>query len=278
MEIQNDTTTPPAARVLIAERHGEHRARLDGIEAIKRDVATLAPLFLALDLGAMDAEALADVYATGGKETRRRWIEHAKEESESLTPVLRASLIAGLEANAPQYFTTAKEIHAKADTQARYLLGYLTMMEEGATLTEEGAARLADDCRIYLTDPDEIEKHCQHTELIDRLNAFFEDGKALPPYWFNLFPIADGKFTMPDGGADYAYFINRRKEATGEESGTDAPTEEETDTQPTQRPEPKQHNRQRGGTVKGITKLPTHHDRGAEMRSREHKVSPAMGD
>lgn len=276
METQNDTTTPN--RVMIGDRPTEHRARLDVVKEIQQHAATLAPLFAALDLGEMDAETLADVYATGGKETRRRWMEHAQREAENLTPILRSSLIAGLEANTPQYFTTAKQIHTKADSRARYLLGCLTMTNEGATLTDEGAARLADDCKIYLTDPDEIAKYNEHAELIKRLNAFFEDGKALPPYWVNLFPIEGGKFTIPNGGADYSYFVNRRREL--EEARQTPEQMETTDTEitPTERPEPKQNNRQRRGTIKGITRQPEQHDRGAEMRNREHKVSPDIPD
>lgn len=274
MEAQTLTQAPE--RVLIAERKDRKREVTDSVQRIAEAAAQLATLYATLDLGEFDGAALADAYETGGDQTRRRYLDHAKAEAAKIESViLRRSMLASLEADTPPYFAKAKEIQANAGSEDRYLLGYMTATADGATLTNEDAERLADKYwRVYLTDPDEIAKYRQHEAAVAALNALFEDGKALPVLWFNIFYVGKGgKISIPEDGVNYAYLLRKRRETDGA-----APQEQpqpvipEAETQ--ERQQPQQQNRKRGGIVKGITKPPQQHDRGAEMRGGLHKYSP----
>lgn len=283
MEAQEAPTTATAAaqpgRVLIAERTQEQRRRLDTLKKMAAAAAELAPLYADLELGEFDAAALADAYKTGGADTLRRYLDHAKEEAQKIgNKVLRGSLMAQIETTEPPYITKARETKRKADADSVYLLGYLDVTAQGATLTDKGAARLAEDTRLYTTDPEEIAKWRQHTAAIDALNALFEDGAALPPLWFNLFELdpQSGKFSLPKDGTNYAYFVQRGKEAAGMAAAAPEASDDEPETtvQPTER---EQHNRAKATAprmVKGIAKAPDQRDRGAEMRQGKHRVSP----
>lgn len=274
--MEEQTTTQQPGRVLIAERRDKQRARMAAADRIKEAAAELAPLYAALDLGEFNAEALADVYTNGGEETRRRYLAHASEEVNKIqSGILRGSMMAGIEANTPPYFAKAKQIKRDAGSgEERYSLGYMTVTEGGATLTDEDAERLRDSARWYITNPEEIAKHRQHVELIERLNAFFEDGAALPPGWFNLFPNKNGKFIYPVDGANYAYFVQRRKDAQQQTPPPEAAPQPEDLEMRAEEPPKQQQNRKRGGVVKGIRKEPDTINRGAELRRGDHRTSP----
>lgn len=90
-------------------------------------------------------------------------------------------MMAGIEANTPPYFAKAKQIKRDAGSgEERYLFGYMTVTAEGATLTDEDAEQLRDSARWYITDLEEIAKHRQHVELIERLNAFLKMAQRYP--------------------------------------------------------------------------------------------------
>lgn len=273
MEAQNTQKQP--GRVLIAECRDKQRARIAAAARIIEAAAELAPLYKALDLGEFNSDALADAYNTGGEKTRRIYLAHASEEVNKIeSRILRGSMMAGIEANTPPYFAKAKQIEREArNGEERYLLGYITLTTEGATLTDEDSERLIDSARWYITDPEEIAKHRQHVDLIEKLNAFFEDGVALPLVWFNLFPIKNGKFFYPEDGANYAYFIQRRKDVLEQTPTPEEPQQLKTSDTPQVTTSQQQQNRKRGGVVKGIRKEPDIHNRGAEMRRGDHKPS-----
>lgn len=259
-------------RILIAQRPDKQRALMNEAGRIIEAAAILASLYAALDLGGFNAEALADVYATGGEETRRRYLDHAKAEVSKIeSGIIRGSMLAGIEANPLPYFDKAKEIKRNAG-QERFLLDFITVTEQGATLTEEDEEAIRDKGRLYLTDPETIAKYRQHVELIDRLNEFFEDGAVLTLGWFNYFPIKDDKFTYPDDGLNYAYFLQHRKDAQAQ-PGKPKADESETDHSKESTEKPKaQQNRKRGGVVKGIRKEPDRTDRGAELRNSPRMI------
>ena len=184
---------------------------------------------------------------------------------------MRNAALAGIEAHNPAYFAAARQMRRNAGHDDRYLLGYLTVTAEGATLTDEGAQRIKEDTAHYITDPDEIAKYRQHTDLIKRLNAFFEDGKAAPVVgWFNLFPTDEkGRFIYPSDGINYAYLVKKAKGEQQEAAPTPEPKQEAAPT-PMHSTERKQQNRAKvGRMVTGISKEPDSilHPRGSQRVS-----------
>lgn len=266
--MNNQQQQPEAVeRVLISECRDQQRKRLEGAERIEKDTKHLAELFAGLELGEFNADVLRDVYTTGGRKVKQRYTEAVKAEMEALkSPILRKAM-AGNVANYPTpFFREAQRVKDSADPNTFGLIQYMEITAEGAQLTEEGKARLIDDARHYTTDPEEIAKHREYLELMQRLDAFFEHGKAMPLNgWFNVFRInAQNRFIYPDEGVNYAFFISRREEAEGD-AGTPEPMPEII---PTEREEPKQQNKTVGNVTKGITKAPPKSNAATELRNR----------
>lgn len=256
-------------RVMIAERRDEQRRRLDEAGHIKEDAKRLSELFAGLELGAFSADVLRDVYATGGRETKQRYTEAVNAEMEAIkSPILRKAMAENVGNLSTPFFNEAERIKKQRSPNALELIQYLEITSEGAQLTEDGKARLIDSARHYITDPEEIAKHREYLELMERLNAFFKHGKAIPATgWWNVFRLnEDGCFIYPYEGVNYPFFINRGRET--ERDAVELTPEPKPEVTPEPKDEPKQQNRVRGGIVKGITKPPTQHDRGAELRNR----------
>lgn len=269
MKAQKKTSSTHPERILISERKDKQRRAKEITQRIMEAAGQLAPLYAALDLGAFDRTTLADAYKTGGQLTHRRYLDHAKAEAVKIeSAVLRHSILASFEANTPPYFAKAKEIQANAGMDDRYYLGYITVTDSGAILTNEDAERLVDDCREYITDPELIAKYRQHEAAVNALNALFEDGRAMPLPWFSIFAVdGNGKISIPEDGVNYAYLLHKRTEAeaTGKLQSLEAPTTEK------QQP-PRQQNRKENGVIKGITKEP---DRTDPARLRHNKDRPS---
>lgn len=68
-------------RLKIADRPHLARRWKQGAADLAQTANRLADLYRGLQIGEFTADALADVYATGGAEARRRYIEAAKEDA-----------------------------------------------------------------------------------------------------------------------------------------------------------------------------------------------------
>lgn len=264
--------TQTAQRIKIADRPTVLRARTDAAQRVIKAAGELAPLYAGLEMGDFDAAALADVYATGGEETRRRWFDMAKEEANRIPgAAIRAQLIKGIEEAEPPYIAKAKQIKATSTFDEVNALDYLTVTNEGATLTEEAAARLAEKSHVYITDPEEIELYHKHTAAVEALNNLFGNGKNAPVIWYSVFEMGeDGVIKIPSQGVNYAYLLNlgRKQEAepTAEPTAQEQPQKELTQKNRTTTEAPRM--------VKGIRRDQDQRDRGAEMRSGHHRESP----
>ena len=281
-----DTQTVPE-RVKVLDRPILARKRQQEAAELARTVNNLAALYADLQLGEFNAAILADVYATGGAEARRLYIEAAQEDAAKVrNHGIRAQIMQEAEQWRTPFAEAARKAKQSADSngsETRYLLHFLTRAADGRyILADEDAARLADSAAVYLTDPEEIEKYRQHTAAVDALNVFFENGKAAPIIWHSVFETdEDGRVKMPSQGTNYAYLLELRRKRTqppAAPDGTQQETAEETaEATPPHETERTQQNRPKATAPRmtaGITKEPDRHDRGAELRAGKHKVSP----
>lgn len=269
--------TETQQRIKIAERPIILRARMNAAQRVISAAEDLAHLYAGLEMGDFDAAALADVFVTGGEETRRRWLDIAKEEAKRIPgAAIRAQLIKGIEEAEPPYIVKAKQIKAISTYDEVNVLDYLTVTNEGATLTEEAAARLAEDSHVYITDPEEIELYHKHTAAVEALNDLFGYGKNAPVIWYSVFEMGeDGVIKIPSQGVNYAYLLNLGRDREAKQTGQEQPQKELTKEQPQK--ELTQHNATKVNAprmVVGIAKDPDYRDRGAELRLGESKASP----
>lgn len=277
-----ETQTAPE-RIKVLDRPHLARKRQQEAAELARTVNNLAALYADLHLGEFNSAILSDVYATGGAEARRLYIEAAKEDAEKVrSHGIRAQIMQEAEQWSTPFAEAARKAKQSADSngsEARYLLEYLTRAADGRYfLADEDAARLADSAAVYLTDPEQIEKYRQHAAAVDAINAFIENGKAAPPVWYSLFEMGeDGRIKMPSQGTNYAYLLELgRKHALTPTAPNGSQQETAEATQPHET-ECKQQNRPKPTAprmVKGITKAQERRDRGAELRAGLHKASP----
>lgn len=263
-------------KIKIADRPHLARQRRERAQEIADTANRLAGLYAEMQIGEFTTEMLADVYATGGAEARRLYLNAAKEDAEKVrSSTIRAQILA----DAEQWRTPFADEARKVKTQCsqwggdyRYLLGLLDTAPDGRfKLMEDAAQRIEEEAAVYLTDPEEIAKYRAHIAAVDALNALFEDGAATPTVgWFNLFAVdSNGKFSVPSDGVNYPYLIRLAKERRGEvkaaerdAEAADAPTPGSV--------APTQQNRAKSTAprmIKGIAKEPDYIDRGAENRA-----------
>lgn len=274
-------------RLKIADRLHLARRWKQGAADLAQTANRLADLYRGLQIGEFTADALADVYATGGAEARRRYIEAAKEDA---AKVRSHAIRTQIEQEAEQWRTPfaeaarqAKESAERSGGDARQLLDFLTLDSDGRFTVSEDAARLIDEATaVYLTDPEEIEKYRQHLAAVDALNAFFEDGATAPVLWYSVFEMGeDGRVKIPSAGVNYAYLLAQRKRKEGAEAAAPEPRPMAEPETAEPRPELTQHNRAKSTAprmVKGISKDPDQRNRGEELRAGKHHASPDAPD
>lgn len=274
-------------RLKIADRPPLARRWKQGAAELAQTANRLADLYRGLQIGEFTADALADVYATGGAEARRRYIEAAREDA---AKVRSHAIRAQIEQEAEQWRTPfadaarqAKESAERSGGDTRQLIQFLTLDKAGQFVVAENAAKMIDEATaVYLTDPEEIEKYRQHLAAVDALNAFFEDGKTAPVLWYSVFEMGeDGRVKIPSAGVNYAYLLAQRKRTEGAnaEAPEPRPMAEPETSEP--RRELTQHNRAKSTAtrmVKGISKEPDQRNRGAELRAGMHHTSPDSPD
>lgn len=275
-------------RLKIADRPHLARRWKQGAAELVQTANRLADLYRGLQIGEFTADALADVYATGGAEARRRYIEAAKEDA---AKVRNHTIRTQIEQEAEQWRTPFAEAARQAkdsaerscDGDTRQLLDFLTLGSDGRFTVLEDAARLIDEATaVYLTDPEEIEKYRQHLAAVDALNAFFEDGATAPVLWHTVFEMGeDGRIKIPSAGVNYAYLLAQRKRKEEAEAAAPEPRPMAEPETAELRPELTQHNRAKSTAprmVKGISKEPDQRNRGAELRAGKHHASPDAPD
>lgn len=259
-------------RIRIAERADMVRTRKAVIAGMVEAGNELAELYRGLKIGDFTAETLADAFNGDYSKAKRLYREQLQAEADGFRSVaMRDEVMKEAEAFNTPYARKVDEMRRTYGSRAeRELMPYLTVTDAGQVVfTDESAKRLADDTALWIDDPDEIAKYRQHGEIVRMLNEFF--GGRLPFGWFNFFPLRDGVFTMPENGTDYRALLRKPEQDTAH---TPEPVPEQDGGQKADKPDPKQRNKQRGGMVKGITKVPDYNDRGAELRKGEHKISP----
>lgn len=141
-------------RLKIADRPHLARRWKQGAADLAQTANRLADLYRGLQIGEFTADALADVYATGGAEARRRYIEAAKEDAAKVrSHAIRTQI--GQEAE--QWRTPfaeaarqAKESAERSGGDARQLLDYLTLGSDGRFTVSEDAARLIDEATAVI--------------------------------------------------------------------------------------------------------------------------------
>lgn len=214
----------------------------------------LAELYRDLKIGGFTAETLADAFNGDCSKAKRLYREQAQAEADGFRSVsLRDGVVKEAEAFNTPYARKVDEMRrAYGSKGERQLIDYLTVTDEGRVVfTDESAKRLADDTAVWIDDPDEIAKYRQHGEIVRLLNEFF--GGGLPLGWLNFFPLRDGVFTMPENGTDYRALLHKPEQDTAQ---APEPMPEQDGGRKADKPDPKQRNKQRGGMVKGITKVP----------------------
>lgn len=272
-------------RLKIADRpHLAQRWKQKVVEFAQR-ANRLADLYRDLQIGEFTAETLADVYATGGSAARGRYVDAVKVDAAKIrSHAIRTRIMQEAEQWRTPFAEAArqeKESEEYSGGDCLLLLQFLTLDRDGRFVVAKNAEQMIDEATaVYLTDPEEIEKYRQHLAAVDALNAFFEDGETAPTVWFSVFEMgADGRIKIPSAGVNYAYLLAQRKRKERA-----APPEPQPMAEPDtaeQRPELTQHNRAKSTAprmVKTITKEPDQRDRGAELRSGEHKGSPDAPD
>lgn len=268
------TQETAAQRVCIdrREKAAESRKRLARELCIAAN--ELAEAYASLKIGIFNAEALAEAVSGRYDTAKRIYLEQAKAEAEGMYSVmLRDEVVKSAQDFRNAYAERVEAVRRWTNPDYVALVQYLTVTDEGRVLfTDEGAKALEDDTAVWLDDPEQIARYEQHREIIRLLNDFFADGKALPVGWMQLFPLWNGKFVMPDGGADYAWLVARgggivQDEAQAWNGQPEEPQQQESGEQP-EKPEPKQRNRQRGGMAKGVSKMPDYVEHTEGRRKR----------
>ncbi len=192
--------------------------RIDRAREIAKMANKLKPLFEELKIGEFTAYDLQDAMTTGGQDARERYVKVARRYAESIpVGMIRCKVMDDAKLWRTPYAKEAENVRRMTggggvgglDT---YLTRFVTQGGDGCfAVTEEDAARIADDAATWLTDPREIAKYLQHVAAVEALNAFFENGKGTPPHplgWVSFFRIdSKGHFSLPDPAIDYADMI-----------------------------------------------------------------------
>lgn len=254
-----------AERIKIAERADMVRTRKAVIAGMVKVGNELSELYRGLKIGDFTAETLADAFNGDYSKAKRLYMEQMQAEADGFRSVaMRGEVMKEAEAfDNPYARKVDKMRRAYGGKVEKELMPYLTVTDAGQVVfTDESAERLADDTALWIDDPDEIAKYRQHVEIVRLLNDFF--GGGLPFGWLNFFPLQNGKFTMPENGVDYRALLHMP-----EQDSTPKPEQEQgqDNEERTEKPEPKQNNKQRGGMVKGVSKMPDYVEH-AEHRKR----------
>lgn len=271
LELMETTQETTARRVCIDRREKAAESRKRLARELCEAANELAEAYASLKIGTFTAEALAEAVRGRYDTAKRIYTEQAQAEAEGMHSVmLRDEVMKSAQDFRNAYAEKVEAVRRWTNSEYVTLAKYLTVTDEGRVLfTDEGAKALEDDTAVWLDDPEQIAKYEQHREIIRLLNDFFADGKALPVGWMQLFPLWEGKFVMPDGGADYAWLVARgggSAQDDGEQWNEQQQQQESTE-QP-EKPEPKQRNRQRGGMAKGVSKMPDYVEHTEGRRKR----------
>lgn len=277
MEQQN---RQEAQRVMIAERADVIKSRKGYISGLLPELNGLAKAFEGLNLGTFTADDLNDTVRNKAADIKRRYIEQEQAKAWALgISSLRDEVVEAAKRFNNPFADKLARLRAWGSPQMVEALKYLTVTEAGeVVMTDDDAARLEDDCHVYLTDPKEIEKYLLHQSIVRMLNEFFDNGDGLPVVgWWNFFPLQGGKFGLPENGCNYSVMISQVEAKRAEAQPAAEPTDTTEQPEPDRKPkrELKQQNRTHGGMKRGISKEPDYTDKGAESRQRRHRISPA---
>lgn len=274
LELMETTQETAARRVCIDRREKAAESRKRLARELCNTANELAEAYASLKIGAFTAEALAEAVRGRYDTAKRIYTEQAQVEADGMHSVmLRDEVMKSAQEFRNAYSERVEAVRRWTNSEYVMLAKYLTVTDEGRVLfTDEGANALEDNTAVWLDDPEQIAKYERHKEIIRLLNDFFADGRALPVGWMQLFPLWNGKFVMPDGGANYAWLVARGGGSAQDEAGQwneqpEEPQQQESGEQP-EKPEPKQRNRQRGGMAKGVSKMPDYVEHTEGRRKR----------
>ncbi len=253
-------------RIRIAERADMVRTRKAVIAGMVEAGNELAELYRGLKIGDFTAEMLADAFNGDYSKAKRLYREQLQAEADGFRSVaMRGEVMKEAEAFNTPYARKVDEMRRSYGGKSeRELIRYLTVTNAGQVVfTDESAKRLADDTALWIDDPDEIAKYRQHGKIVRMLNEFF--GGRFPLGWFNFFPLRDGVFTMPENGTDYRALLHKPEQDTAQ---APEPMPEQDGGRKADKPDPKQRNKQWGGMVKGISKMPDYVEHTEARRKR----------
>ena len=259
-------------RVMIAERADVIKRKKSFIETLLPELNELSELFEDLTYRTFTTDDLKDAIFNNARNIKARYVEQERNVAEQIgVSSLRKEVTEKAEMFANPFVQRLERMKKGLTSDFTGLVKYLTVTETGeVVLTDEAEKRLEEDTHVYLTDPKQIEKYMMHQAITRLLNEFFDNGDGLPIYWWQMFPLENGVFVMPENGANYAGMIEQVARKRGELEVTQSLNPYTDDTDQNQKPEREvrgQKNRQRGGTVTGIAKKPDYIDRGAEARA-----------
>lgn len=241
-------------RIMIAERSEEIKRKKSDIAALLPYLNQLAELYKELNLGTFTADDLQDAINNDARCIKQRYSEFIKEAAnDARLPSFRNEAAKEAEFN-NAFSRRLQDLQRIFTPNDKALIKYMTVNLSGVVeFSEDSEKELEEDTHVYLTNPDEIAKYKTHCEIIRLLNDFFGNGITLMPLWWNMFPIWNGVFQMPENGANYAIMVER--EAGIQEAKEPQSINKEINGETSVR-EKKQQNRQRGGMVTGIGKKP----------------------
>lgn len=246
-------------RIMIAECADEINQKKNNVQSLLITANELSELYKGLNMGVFTADDLKDAICNNARGIKLRYIEQAKAEAGELhITSLRDEVIKEAEQFQNPFQERVSRLKRSVTSPDRELLKYLTVTDTGEVVfTDENEKALEEDTHVYLTDPEQIDKYMIHQDITRLLNDFFENGDGLPIFWWQMFPLRDGVFVMPENGANYAGMLEQaaRKRGVSEyQSLNPGPTGIAQDKP--KKETPKQQNRQLGGMTKGISKEP----------------------
>lgn len=174
----------------------------DGIGSINSTLRT-ALSEIGFDLS---TETLQDCYS-GCKVTLKNYFERLEKDLASIsTPSSRSVLQKSAGSAFENFLTTVEKSLNKISGDARI---YISVKDGLAVFSDDAKEKLVEDCGIYLSDPEQIERYKLHCAAAEALNSFLQGHKT--PSWNMLFEL------MPDGTfipalADYNYINQRIKQ------------------------------------------------------------------
>ncbi len=193
-------------KILIRTDWGRESRILEEIETSIEAINTVLKPALEKIGFTLDDSVLSDCL-TGGSQLRKDYESRLKKD---LSKIGTPSTKRKIEIEATEEFERFENVLINVRKEIKGVNSFITIVDGLAVLTDEARERLIESCKIYLTDPKQIEIHNHLIEACKHLNAVFTNN--LPLWWKQIFAWDAKKGFYPNGNIDYSYLGGQNNE------------------------------------------------------------------